>query len=308
MDRTTLTTPVALFVFNRPETTQKVFSAIAAYKPARLFLIADGPRAEKAGEKEACEQVREVLSHVDWPCEVETNFAADNLGCQERIISGIDWVFTHVDEAIFLEDDCLPDPSFFRFCQVLLEKYRGDSRVAAISGTNLVEQYTPPEASYFFSQLGGNWGWATWKSEWQHYDRHLKDWPELKRQKMLSDIFDEPEAVAYWTTIFDDMFQNKGRNTWDYQWLYTQLKNNALTVVPYVNLVVNIGFGEGATHTSRQDSRFPISATPMEFPLKHPKSSVPARTIDRHLQKLFSVSFFQRFLRKLGRIKRHLVP
>ncbi len=199
MQTETFETPVVLFVFNRPHTTRRVFEAIAQVRPARLLLVADGPRQDKAGEAEACQQVREIVSHVDWPCDVSTNFAESNLGCQERVISGLDWVFSLVEEAIILEDDCLPDLSFFPFCQELLERYRGDSRIAYITGTNLVEKYLNTDESYFFSQIGGIWGWATWRSEWQRYDRHLEDWPELRKRKCSQKIFDQPKAVTYWT-------------------------------------------------------------------------------------------------------------
>jgi hypothetical protein len=297
-----LQVPVAFMVFNRPGTTQRVFDAIAAARPAKLLLIADGPRQNKEGEAEACSQVRDIVSHVDWPCEVFTNFSEGNLGCQERIISGLNWVFSLVEEAIIFEDDCLPDRSFFPFCQELLARYRGDTRVASISGTNLVGKYLKTESSYFFSQLGGNWGWATWRSEWQRFDRYMEKWPELKRAGALSEVFEGATAASYWTRIFDDMYENKGRNAWDYQWLYTRLVNNALTIVPRVNLVANIGFGEGATHTGESDSRFTPPVTALEFPLKHPSSFIPLQSIDRRLQELFTISLPQRISRKVSRL------
>jgi hypothetical protein len=299
MEAETLRTPVALFVFNRLNTTRRVFEAIARVRPTRLLLIADGPRPSKAGEREACEQVRDVVSRVDWPCEVSTNFADNNLGCQERIISGLDWVFSLVEEAIILEDDCLPDPSFFPFCEELLERYRGDSRVAAISGTNLVGQFLKSESSYFFSQLGGNWGWATWRSEWKRYDRYMKNWPELKRAGALSEVFEQPKTAAFWTRVFDDMYENKGRSAWDYQWLYTHLKNNTLTIIPRVNLVANIGFGQGATHTSAVDPRLTPAATEVTFPLIHPPDFIPLRSMDRHFQELYTEPISRRIARRI---------
>jgi hypothetical protein len=282
MQTTTFETPVALFVFNRPHTTRRVFEAIAKIRPARLLLIADGPRPDKAGEAKACQQVREIIGRVDWPCEIATNFAASNLGCQERMISGLDWVFSLAEEAIILEDDCLPDLSFFPFCQELLEKYRGDSRVSYISGDNLVAEYLNTHESYYFSRIGGIWGWATWRSEWQRYDRHLSDWPKLRNEGMLAEVFDDPQAVAHWTRIFDSMHENTGPNTWDYQWLYAGLKNNSLTVVPRVNLVTNIGFGPDATHTTEKDARLMPPSAPMKFPLRHPSSFIPLRSMDRY--------------------------
>jgi hypothetical protein len=297
-----LQVPVVFMVFNRPGTTQRVFDAIAAARPAKLLLIADGPRQNKEGEAEACRQVRDIVSHVNWPCEVFTNFAEGNLGCQERIISGLDWVFSLVEEAIILEDDCLPDLSFFHFCHELLERYRGDDRVAAISGTNLVAKHCDTQASYFFSQVGGNWGWATWRTEWYRYDRYLEKWPQLKREKILSETFSEPRIAEYWTQIFDDMYENSGRNTWDFQWLYTCLINNSLTSVPRVNLVANIGFGEGATHTEAADLRLTPEVTAIDFPLVHPSSFIPLRSLDRRLHVLRRTPIHRRILGRLRRI------
>jgi hypothetical protein len=302
MQTKTFETPVAFFVFNRHQTTRRVFEAIAKIRPARLLLIADGPRPDKAGEAEACRQVREIIGRVGWPCDVSTNFAASNLGCQERFISGLDWVFSLVEEAIILEDDCLPDLSFFLFCEELLERYRGDKRIASITGTNLSERYLNTEASYYFSQLGGNWGWATWRSEWKRFDRHLEDWPKLKAEKMLSELFDHPKAVVYWTEVFDEVHRKRRPNAWDYQWLYSRLKNNSLTIVPRSNLIANIGFGPDATHTAVTDARFTPPTTTMEFPLRHPSSFVPLRSMDRRLQDLFTASLVQRIPRTLRRI------
>lgn len=295
-------TPVALFIFNRPDTTRRVFQAIAQVQPAKLLLIADGPRANNPSDAAACPEVRDIVSRVDWPCEVFTNFAGRNLGCQERMISGLNWVFSLVEEAIILEDDCLPDLTFFPFCHELLEKYRGDQRVAAISGTNLVAKYMKTEASYFFSQLGGIWGWATWRTQWQQYDRGMQNWPELKRVGILSEAFDQPRAANYWTRIFDDMYENGGRNTWDYQWLYTRLINHALTIIPCVNLVENIGFSQGATHTGSTDSRLTPAISAVGFPLVHPSSFIPLLSTDRHYQDLFERSLIRRISAKLRRL------
>ena len=298
-------TPVVMIVFNRPRTTRIVFDAIAKIRPAKLLVIADGPRPNKPGEEEGCAQVREIVRGVDWQCELLTNFADGNLGCRERVISGMNWVFSQVEEAIILEDDCLPDASFFPYCAELLERYRGDSRVAYISGCNLVQRYTHTEDSYYFSRIGGIWGWATWRSEWQRYDRHLSGWPEIRNERKLAEIFDQPKAVASWTRIFNLMYENKGPDTWDYQWLYTNLRNNSLIIVPSVNLISNLGFGEGATHTTVEDARFMLRAAQMEFPLRHPSSFIPSSSLDRRrVQDMFSQPLFQRLSIKIHRLAR----
>ena len=301
MDRMTFQTPVALFVFNRPDTTSKVFEAIAAVQPARLLLVADGPRPGKPGEAEACQHVRDIVTRVDWPCEVSTNFADKNLGCGERMISGLNWIFSLVEEAILLEDDCLPDPSFFPYCQELLERYRGDDRVAYISGDNLIPEHLRTDASYYFSRIGGIWGWATWRTQWQRYDRYLTDWPRLKRDGMLEEILDRPQ-VAYCTDTFDAMYENRGPDTWDHQWFFTLLKNNSAAAVPRVNLVANLGYGHAATHTTEPDPRFTQPATAIEFPLKHPVSFVPLKSVDRHAYGFRPTPFHERVARKIRRI------
>jgi hypothetical protein len=305
MDAKMFETPVALFVFNRPDTTRRVFAAIAALRPARLLLVADGPRSAKPGEAETCRQVREIISRVDWPCEVSTNFADQNLGCGERMISGLNWVFSLVEEAILLEDDCLPHPTFFPYCQELLDRYRGDSRVAYISGDNLIAEHLKTDSSYYFSRIGGIWGWATWRTEWQRYDRHLKDWPKLKSEGLLAEMFDRPQIV-YCTNTFDAMYEKRGPDTWDHQWLYTTLKNNSVIAVPRANLVANIGYGADGTHTVDPDPRFTQPAVAMEFPLRHPPSLIPRRTVDRRAHGFCPTPLLERVSGKIRRVAARL--
>jgi len=211
-----------------------------------------------------------------------------------------------VDEAIILEDDCLPDLSFFPFCQELLERYRGDCRIASITGSNLGERYVKTEYSYFFSQLGGIWGWATWKLQWQKFDRTLADWPRLKRENMLSEVFDHPGAVSYWTRVFDGMHDGTGPDTWDYQWFYTRLKNNSLNIIPHFNLVSNIGFGADGTHTMEPDFRLTPLAKSIEFPLQHPASFLPLRSVDRRILALNLEPTGRRIAGKVRRVMRRV--
>jgi hypothetical protein len=267
-----LQTPVALIVFNRPETTGRVFAAVAAARPSHLLLVADGPRADRTGEAELCASVRQIITAVDWPCKVDTNFAAENMGCRRRVISGLDWVFSLVEEAIILEDDCLPDPSFFPFCSELLERYRDQNQVGMITGFNPLEKSLPLHHSYFFSVMVQIWGWATWRRAWQQYDEHLSSWPQLKADGFLNHILPDKRAVDFWIRVFDAMHQGTGPNTWDYQWVYSCWTKNMVSVVPCLNLIQNIGFGADATHTSGADPDLALLARSMNFPLLHPSS------------------------------------
>jgi hypothetical protein len=306
MEITKFETPVALFVFNRPDTTRRVFDAISRVRPMKLLLIADGPRQDREGEAEACRQVREIVDRVDWPCEVFQNFSESNLGCQKRMISGLNWVFSLVEEAIILEDDILPDPSFFSFCEAMLSRYRNDSRISMVAGFNIVQDSVHTNYSYFFSHLTHIWGWATWRQSWARYDEKLTDWPAIRDAGVLWEIFDRAENAKYWTHIFDQMHQGTGPNTWDYQWVYTNLMNHSLSIVPRVNLVENIGFGPEATHTINESNKPAVRACSIKFPLAHPPAIVHLRSMDRIDQRLSGFQTPGPAKRFLGRLRRGL--
>ena len=155
-----------LFLFARPDTSARVLDAIRRVRPERLLVVADAPRDEVPGEAERCEATRALLDAVDWDCEVLTNFAEQHLGQTERIESGLDWAFELCEEAIVLEDDTVPDPSFFRFCDELLERHRDDERVLSIGGNGFQFDGPASEDSYCFSRYPKTWGWATWRRAW----------------------------------------------------------------------------------------------------------------------------------------------
>jgi hypothetical protein len=263
-------TPVAFIIFNRPDTTARVFEAIRQAKPPLLLVIADGARTSKAGEVEKCAATRAIIDKVDWPCDVKTNYSNINLGCGKRVSSGLDWVFQEVEEAIILEDDCVPDSTFFQFCDELLEYYRYDNRVTSISGNNFEMGRKDSNSSYYFSRYNHVWGWASWRRAWKHYDFNISKWPDIRDGKFLSGVLDGGESVRYWTEVFNQVYKGK-IDTWDYQWLFTCWSQNGLTILPEVNLISNIGFGADATHTTEVSpfSNLPVKA--VNFPLVHPQ-------------------------------------
>lgn len=264
-----LKTPVVFLVFNRPDTTQRVFEEIRRARPPKLLVVADGPRAAKAGEAEKCEIVRTIIDAVDWPCEVLKNYSDINLGCKMRVSSGLNWVFEQVEEAIILEDDCLPHPSFFRFCEELLEKYRDDERIGMISGDNFQFGMKRTKYSYYFSRHCHIWGWASWRRAWKNYDVDMKLFPEISNGNWLKDIFKSRRDRKLWDSIFSSVYDKK-LNTWDFQWTFCCLINNTLSIIPNVNLVSNIGFNAESTHTSCQNNFSNMKVEAMSFPLFAP--------------------------------------
>jgi hypothetical protein len=266
-----LKTPVALIIFNRPETTARVFAEIARARPSKLLVIADGPRADHSGDAEKCLATRAIIEQVDWDCEVLTNYSTVNLGCRLRPSSGLNWVFETVEEAIILEDDCLPHPTFFPFCEQLLEHFRADERVMAIGGANLLGEWRRDWQSYYFSRLGGSWGWATWARAWRYFDLDIQLWPQALAARVLEDLFPNPRYSTFWKQTLQKVYDGTIESTWDYQWLLACWLQSGWRIVPAVNLVSNIGFGADATHHQEECSSLANMPTAeMVFPLKHP--------------------------------------
>lgn len=264
--------PILLLIFNRPETLQQVMTALRAVQPRFLYVAADGPRAGRADELEKTEAARKIATTVDWPCEIKTLFRDENMGCRHAVSSAIDWFFGHVEEGIILEDDCIPDPSYFRFAEELLIRYRDDERVMVVAAKHFHGAAHRPSYSYFFSRYNHCWGWASWRRAWKHYDRDMAMWPELRDTDWLLSIGDGSRLFQkYWTNIFDIAHEGKKVDSWAYRWTFSCWAQSGLTILPARNLVTNIGFGDDSTHTSDSghiESRSILER--MDFPLEHP--------------------------------------
>ena len=265
-----LKAPVALFIFNRPDTTEKVFYAIRQAKPSKLLIISDGPRLNNQDDEKKCKDAREIVKHVDWPCEVFTNYSPINLGCKIRMVSGLNWVFSIVPEAIIFEDDCVPHPAFFRFCDELLEYHRYDERIAMISGNNFGLEKNNAEYSYSFSKIPYIWGWASWKRAWKNYDANINSWPDKKNKKLLKNILHKRKFIKYWSKTLEAIYKNRINDVWDFQWTFSCWMQKSLCIIPKNNLVSNIGFGSGATHTKKINDLSGAKTFPISFPLIHP--------------------------------------
>jgi len=282
-----LNTPVAFIIFNRPDATAQVFAEIAKAKPHQLLVVADGPRPDRPGEAEKCAAVRRIVEQVDWSCQILTHYSDTNLGCRKRVSSGLDWVFQTVDRAIILEDDCLPHPAFFRFCEELLDRYRDDERVMMISGDNFQFGRRRTSYSYYFSRYCHVWGWATWRRAWQYYDVDMKLWPSVREGHWLQDALGSRPLANRWNKTFEVMHQ-KMVDTWDVQWVFTSWIQNGLTILPNANLISNIGFSHAATHTTNSNN--PMANLPteaIEFPLHHPPFVIRDSRADDFTEKRF---------------------
>lgn len=293
-------TPVAFIIFNRPASTRQVFNAIRAARPQQLFVIADAPRQDRPDDIANCTATRAIIDEVDWECEVFKNYAEQNLGCGLRPASGLDWVFQQVETAIVLEDDCLPDPSFFPYCTELLTRYRDEPRIVHISGNNFQFGRQRGEYSYFYSLHTHHWGWATWRRAWQQFDYELSAWAQLQHTEWLENLLDTPAAVKYWREMFDRVYREDKLHIWDYQWTFACWLAGGLSIVPQLDLVSNIGFDATGTHTLRRNQFASLPTSAIEFPLKHPPTIVRDRVADMFVQSSkFDLDFWSRLRRKI---------
>ncbi len=262
-------TPILFLIFNRPVETQQVFNEIKEMKPKQLFVASDGARKNNYNDIVNNKLCKDILQQIDWECEVKTLFRDENLGCGKAVSQAISWFFTEVEQGIILEDDCIPNQSFFKFCEELLNIHKHNEKVFHIGGLNFQNGIKRNNESYYYSGVAHIWGWATWRRAWNLYDFELKDYPNFKLKNKIDNYFKTDLLKQYWFNKFDTVHQKK-IDTWDYQWTFTIFNNDGITIVPNQNLVTNIGFGVNATHTTDIGKYSNLATNELNFPLIHP--------------------------------------
>ena len=299
-------TPIVFVIFNRPETTARVFEVIRQAQPRTLLVVADGPRPGHPDDVERCAAARASIKQVDWDCEVLKNYADENLGCRKGPASGFTWAFETVEEAIILEDDCVPHPSFFPYCETLLDYYRRDTRVMHINGNNYgIDQSAIHPYSYSFCRFPQAWGWATWRRAWKYFDENIEKWPAFRDGGFMQGLnskrrFSKRQALR-WESAYRGSV-----DTWDFQWHFTVMSQHGLTISPTRNLISNIGFSEDATHTLDKNSfKADLESHPMGFPLRHPPLVFNHPAIDKIYESaMLDDSRISRLLGKARRLLR----
>ena len=290
--RTVLTTidlpetlPVIFLVYRRPQHTAKSLDSIRVYRPSQLYVVGDGPKNDS--EVAAVEETRRVIQDgVDWPCDIRWNLASQNMGLANRVSSGITWAFETCDKAVILEDDCVPDKSFFRFCNETLERYQNNQQITAVTGNNFQHGKKRGYASYYFSMFPHCWGWATWKDRWQSYDHSLSCWPDTVE---FLKSFRNRKLVDYWKATYDSVMENKV-DSWAFRWQFSCWARRGMTVTPNQNLVTNVGFDSDGTHCTDVQNDLEIPATSIRFPLRHPFQITRNRSADKFvLREIFGL-------------------
>lgn len=299
-------TSVTLIVFNRPDFVEKQVEVLRKVQPRKLFVISDAARVDRPGEDEKVARSRELLLHPDWDCEVVTNFAKENMRCDPRIKSGLDWVFSQVDRSIVLEDDCVPDESFFLFCDELLEKYKDDERIGYIAGSNQIRKVHVKE-SYTFAFHGWTLGWATWSRAWNGQEDLLAAY-----RKEGNAFWERREFPKYEREDLEKNLKKYAKGNgfpWDFNFAGNVCKKGQLSIVPCENLVVHVGFRGDATHATQPFYGYDATTYSLEFPLVHPKMVEENKKYELEAYRMFrgeslwrkmlTVDFYRRQLRKV---------
>ncbi|KAA9353208.1 hypothetical protein [Larkinella humicola] len=289
--------PVLFILFNRPRHARRVFDQIRLVQPLDLYVAIDGPRSDRPDDSKQIAECLALLDGIDWPCQVHRLVRNQNLGCKRAVSTAINWFFNQVEMGIILEDDCLPDVTFFSFCRENLLHHQHNPGVMHITGVNFQHGQWHGDGSYFYSKICHVWGWASWRRAWQHYDVEITTYPEFRRQKLVSTLFSDPKVQQYWTEAFDGVF-NGQIDTWDYQWCYAIWIHYGLCICPNQNLISNIGFDQDATHTKTDAESTGNNPLQPLTELRHPQFFIENRQATEYS--------LNKFFRKVATIRQRM--
>lgn len=250
--------PVLILAWKRARAVKQLMNVLKHCEPSRLYFACDGPRLGVAGEEQLVKEcITAFKSEISWDCEVEYLLNDRNKGCKDAVNAAISWFFSKEDSGIILEEDCIPNHSFLLFASEMLDRYSEVDRVWGISGFNPVAEMYPCETSYFYSKYFLCWGWATWRRCWLKHDVEMTAWGAIKNSPAYFKMFDSKRERLFWSSVWEQIKTIGKPSTWDYQYVFTSMINHGLFIIPAVNMIMNIGFSDDATHTTEQHFEMP---------------------------------------------------
>ncbi len=269
--------PILLITYKRPKYLNKVLTRIKKIKPKILYIYSDGPK--NLSEDKDVQKCRKLINDINW-CRVKKKFNKSNMGIEQVPKLAINWVFSSVTKAIILEDDTLPELSFFEFCRVLLKKYKNKKKISMISGSNLAHEYSDKiKESYYYSKYSNIWGWATWSDRWNSYDKKMHNWPLFKKEKLKKICYFKREYL-WWKKMFNLTYLQKSKN-WDYQWTFQNFYKNRWSIVPKNNLISNFGVSNASGKNAA--SLFNLKLEKIKFPINHPSKIILNKNLDKKI-------------------------
>jgi hypothetical protein len=299
--------PIAFFAYKRPSQTLKALSALAECELAsqsKLYIFCDG--AKRPEDQEQVDKVREIAASRMWCGEVNIVRRDVNLGLANSIMEGVTKLCADYGRVIVLEDDLIVARGFLSYMNKGLELYKANPMVMQISGHRFPFTRGNDDGRAFFMPIINSWGWSTWDRAWSLFDANAVGWERLAQDKKLRKRFDLDGSYPFSSMLFDQM---SGRiDSWAIRWWWSFFLNDGLCLYPSQSLVRNIGFGEGASHTTDQhcdhdDPSWDPGRHACDLPERIVESSPDFMMLKRYLKKTNSPRKAP-VARVLGRLKR----
>jgi hypothetical protein len=247
--------PVVVIVYNRPRLVRNLIGGLRRVKPRHLLIVSDGPKPEKREDNLLVEATRRELEAIDWPCQIDRNYAETNLGLDLRIRSGLDWAFGIVDQAIILEDDINAVPDFFYWSERMLDTYRDRDDVAMICGHNPLIRWPEgsPGTSAVLSQRGAWYGWATYARAWNSVQQWDLTQHANSIEKDIAQQGFEPALSALYLSYLNNFFSVRQVAPShpllvDVDFTLKMALSGRFSVCSPVNFIHHLGVGPDATN------------------------------------------------------------
>lgn len=242
--------PIALFVYNRPQHTERTIKFLQQNELAaesRLFIFSDG--AKTTADQDKVAQVREFIKRVDGFKSVEIIESKTNMGLANSVIVGVTKLTANYGQVIVFEDDLISSPYTLSYFNEALNRYREEEKVMHI-GAYMYALKDENLAQSFFYRAATSWGWATWERAWQHFEPNidilLKQFDSAKKH-----AFSIENTMNFCKQMQD--FKNGKNNSWAIRWYASIFLKGGLTLNPSQSLVNNIGHDGTGIHSGLSD-------------------------------------------------------
>ncbi|MEG0034957.1 MAG: hypothetical protein RSC93_12280 [Erysipelotrichaceae bacterium] len=285
--------PVLMIFFNRPKQLEKSFEAIRKAKPSKLYLYQDGPRDGNMEDAMNVKKCQDIVKNIDWNCTIMKKFQKENFGVDPSEFIAQKWMFSFEEFGIVLEDDDVPAPEFFAYCKELLVRFKDNTKINKICGTNAVydtKYYRENDCSYFYSKIGSIIGWASWKRVVDLWDETYSFLDDTSKLEIMKRNFNNEKGyVEFIETAKEHRITGKAH--YESIGFATKLLQGSYDVIPSVNLITNIGLTPDAAHTTLELKCLPRGLRSvyfkktgyMRFPLIHNNNIKADKLYDKSL-------------------------
>jgi len=242
--------PIALFVYNRPEHTRRTLSYLKnnlLADESRLYIFSDAAKTDT--DKAKVDEVRALIRDVEGFKSVKVIERNENLGLANSIIAGVSQLVNEYEKVIVFEDDLLSSPNTLTYFNQALDRYAGTDKVMHIGAYMypLTGNFLPQT---FFYRAATSWGWATWARAWKHFEPDVdKLISQFDQKKILQ--FSIEGNMNFWKQIQE--FKSGKNNSWAIRWYASIFLRGGLTLNPAKSLIQNIGNDGSGIHSNKEN-------------------------------------------------------